>query len=53
MHEYSKRRTWRKLSLGIDEKTQEIVASTVTTNNLKEAQVLGEWLEQVDIYIKS
>lgn len=47
-HGYDKRRTWRKLHLGIDEKTQEIVASTVTTNDIKDSQVLGELLEQVD-----
>jgi len=47
-HGYDKRRTWRKLHLGIDESTQEIVASTVTTNDIKDSQVLGELLEQVD-----
>jgi len=47
-HGYDKRRTWRKLHLGIDEKTQEIVASTITTNDVKDSQVLGELLEQID-----
>lgn len=47
-HGYDKRRTWRKLHLGIDESTQEIVASAVTTSEVKDSQVLGELLEQVD-----
>ena len=47
-HGYDKRRTWRKLHLGIDEHTQEIVASIVTTNDIKDSQVLGELLEQID-----
>jgi len=47
-HGYDNRRTWRKLHLGIDENTQEIVASVVTTNDVNDSQVLGEWLEQVD-----
>ena len=47
-HGYDKRRTWRKLHLGVDESTQEIVASLVTTNDIKDSQVLGELLDQVD-----
>lgn len=47
-HGYDKRRTWRKLHLGIDENTQEIVASVVTTNDVNDSQVLGDLLEQVD-----
>ncbi|MCK5521624.1 MAG: IS5 family transposase, partial [Thiomargarita sp.] len=48
LHGNEKRRTWRKWHLGIDESTQEIVASIVTTNDIKDSQVLGELLEQVD-----
>ena len=47
-HGYSKRRTWRKLHLGADESTGEIVAVVVTTNNLADSQVLEDLLEQVD-----
>jgi len=47
-HGDDKRRTWRKLHLGIDESTKEIVASAVTTNDIKDSQVLGNWLEPVD-----
>jgi hypothetical protein len=47
-HGYSKRRTWRKLHLGIDEATGEIVASVLTTKDLLDqiksplAQVSGD-----------
>src|SRR5436853_2132743 len=47
-HGYSKRRTWRKLHLGADETTGEIVAAVVTTNNVADSQVLAEMLEQVE-----
>jgi IS5 family transposase len=47
-HGYSKRRTWRKLHLGADETTGEIVAAVVTTNNVADSQVLEEMLEQVE-----
>jgi IS5 family transposase len=45
-HGYTKRRTWRKLHIGADETTGEIVAAVVTTNNIADAQVLDELLEQ-------
>lgn len=47
-HGVSKRRTWRKLHLGIDEATGEILAAVVTTNDFKDGQVLGDLLEQID-----
>ena len=47
-HGYTKRRTWRKLHLGIDEETQEIVASVVTTNDVHDAQVFKDLLDQVE-----
>jgi IS5 family transposase len=47
-HGYTKRRTWRKLHLGADEATSEIVAAVVTTNNVADSQVLDEMLEQVE-----
>ena len=46
-HGYTKRRTWRKLHLGIDEATQEIVASVVTTNDIHDGQVFKDLLDQV------
>src|SRR5437764_3770067 len=47
-HGYTKRRTWRKLHLGADETTGEIVAAVVTTNNVADSQVLTDLLEQVE-----
>jgi hypothetical protein len=47
-HGYSKRRTWRKLHLGVDETTNEIVAAVITTNDLADSQVLEDLLDQVD-----
>ena len=47
-HGYSKRRTWRKLHLGIDEASGEIIASVITTNDFGDGEVLSDLLEQID-----
>lgn len=47
-HGASKRRTWRKLHLGVDEASQEIVATLVTTNGVGDGEVLPELLEQIE-----
>jgi len=47
-HGYTYRRTWRKVHLGIDEASGEIVAAVVTTNNYSDSQLLPDLLEQVD-----
>ncbi|PSB14737.1 IS5/IS1182 family transposase [Phormidesmis priestleyi ULC007] len=47
-HGISKRRTWRKLHLGVDEQTGEILAAFVTTNAISDGQVLPELLDQID-----
>jgi len=47
-HGYTKRRTWRKLHIGADEATGEVVAAVVTTNNVADAQVVEDLLEQVE-----
>jgi len=47
-HGVSKRRTWRKLHLGVDEATGEIVAMVVTTNDVGDGQVLPDLLEQIE-----
>ena len=47
-HGYSKRRTWRKLHLGIDEASGEIIASVLTTNDLGDGEVLPDLLEQIN-----
>jgi Transposase DDE domain len=46
-HGYSKRRTWRKLHLCVDEQTREIVAVGASTNNVSDAEMLPEMLEEV------
>jgi IS5 family transposase len=45
---WSKRRTWRKLHLGVDEQTGELAAAVVTTNDFGDGQVLADLLGQVD-----
>ncbi len=47
-HGYSRRRTWRKLHLGVDETTGEVVAAVVTTNSFKDSQLLPDLLDQVE-----
>jgi Transposase DDE domain len=47
-HGVSKRRTWRKLHLGVDEATGEILAATVTTNDFHDGEVLNDVLEAID-----
>ncbi len=47
-HGVSKRRTWRKLHLGVDEATGEIVAMVVTTNDVADGEVLETLLEQIE-----
>ena len=47
-HGYSKRRTWRKLHLGADEASGEIVAAVVATNNYTDGQILPDLLAQVE-----
>src|SRR6185503_14611768 len=46
-HGWSKRRTWRKLHLAVDEATGEIVAAVVTDDD-----VVPDLVEQVDRRIK-
>ncbi|MGQ9632575.1 MAG: IS5 family transposase, partial [bacterium] len=45
---YSKRRTWRKLHLGVDEETGEILAETLTTNNVDDASCVDLFLHQIN-----
>jgi hypothetical protein len=47
-HGWSKRRTWRKLHVGVDEANGEIVAAAVTPNDLGDGQLLPELLDQID-----
>jgi hypothetical protein len=47
-HGIGKRRTWRKLHLGVDEATGEILAAVVTTNNVTDGSVLSDVLNAID-----
>lgn len=47
-HGYTSRRTWRKVHVGVDEATGEVVAAVVTTNNYHDSEVLPNLLEQVE-----
>ena len=46
-HGGAKRRVWRKVHLGIDEKTLEVRAVEVTISNVGDAQMLPELLSQI------
>ena len=47
-HGISKRRTWRKLHLAVDEKTHEIVMSVLSTNDYKDSEVFEELMDPID-----
>ena len=46
-HGYTKRRTWMKLHLGVDEKNSQIVAAVLTDNSFKDNEVFDDLLDQV------
>jgi hypothetical protein len=52
IHGYQKRRTWRKLHLGIDAETGEIIAQVATSSNVSDKEVLPDLLEQIREPIK-
>ena len=47
-HGTRKRRSWRKLHIGVDADTGEIVAATLTTKDVDDAAEVGPLLEQVE-----
>ena len=47
-HGKSKRRTWLKLHLGLDEATGEILAGVVTPNSVGDSQVIDELLDNIE-----
>lgn len=47
-HGVSKRRTWRKLHLAVDEATGEILAAEVTGNDKKDGQLLEPLVEHIE-----
>ncbi len=51
-HGVGKRRTWRKLHLGVNEATGEILAAVVSTNNLSDAEALPDILSVIDAEIE-
>lgn len=46
-HGASKRRTWRTLHLGIDEATNEVIASVLSTNDISDDMAFVELLDQI------
>ena len=52
-HGWNKRRTWRKLHLGVNEATGEIVAQTLTTNSQDDAGQVEPLLAQVEAPIEA
>jgi hypothetical protein len=48
-----RRKSWRKLHLGIDAETGAIVASTLTTKDMDDAAQLGPLLDQIDGEVSS
>ncbi len=47
-HGWSKRRTWRKLHLAIDEESQEILVAVVTENNIDDAEMMPVLLDNIE-----
>ena len=47
-HGISKRRTWRKLHVGVDEATGEILAAVVSTHDVSDGEVLPNLLNGID-----
>lgn len=45
-HGWGKRRTWRKIHLGVDEKTGEVTAQVLTDNKTDDASVLVDVVDQ-------
>lgn len=45
---YTKRRTWKKLHVGVDEATGHVLAVTVTDNSVADHEELPDLLEQID-----
>ena len=53
-HGYSKRRTWRKLHLGVDdEETGEILAAVVSTNNVSDGDAFGDMIDVIESEIEA
>lgn len=46
-HGWSKRRTWRKLHLCVDEETKEIISACASTHNVSDGEMLPELLSEL------
>ena len=51
-HGWCKRRTWRKLHLGVNEQSREIVAAVFSSNDVGDSEVFDDLLEGVNGEIK-
>jgi hypothetical protein len=51
-YEIERRRTWRKLHIGVNAQTGEVVAAALSDNELLDRQAMPELLSQVDSEIK-
>ncbi len=49
IHGYSKRRTWRKVHLAVDEKNNRILGLVLTTNDFKDNEVFHQLIAQIDL----
>jgi hypothetical protein len=47
-HGKSKRRTWRKLHVGVDPQSGEIQAAALTTNSVSDSQLVASLLDQIE-----
>ena len=47
-HGTSRRRSWRKLHIGVDADTGQIVAAALTTNDVDDGSQVGPLLDQID-----
>src|SRR5438874_7354907 len=47
-HGTSRRRSWRKLHIGVDADTERVVAAALTTNDVDDGSQVGPLLDQID-----
>lgn len=52
MHDFSKRRTWRKLHIGVNESTGEILSSKVTNSSIVDSAMFEEVLSDIKSVIR-
>ena len=51
-HGFSKRRTWRKIHLAVDESNSQILATVLTDNSFRDNQVFDDLIDGIDREIK-